>query len=60
MSHAPQMEQVTSRIEPELRELLQARRKAAGRSESQEIRQAIQAWLGAGDRDLSASKAGVV
>jgi hypothetical protein len=51
MNHATQFEQVTSRIEPELRERLQVRREESGRSEGKEIRQAIRAWVADTDRD---------
>ena len=51
MNQPAQFEQVTSRIEPELRERLQVLREESGRSEDKEIRQAIRAWIAARDRD---------
>lgn len=45
----PDLIPVASRIEPELREQLTAKREVTLRSEAQEIRLAIRAWV-AGDR----------
>jgi hypothetical protein len=45
MATTPDLIPVTTRIEPELREQLTAKRKAALRSEAMEIKMAIRAWV---------------
>lgn len=50
MATTPDLIPVATRIEPELRDQLTAKREAALRSEAAEIKMAIRAWV-AGDRD---------
>lgn len=45
LKESKRLEQVTSRIEPELRNRLNQKREASLRSEAQEIKLAILAWV---------------
>jgi hypothetical protein len=45
MDLAPQLEQITSRIEPQLRRRLKEKAAASLRSESAEINLAVRAWV---------------
>lgn len=57
MAQTVELQKVETRIEPNLFQALEEKRKAADRSVAAEVRQAIRAWVGDEDRESSTSKA---
>ena len=57
MATATELVQVNTRIEPDLQQRLAARAAVADRSVAAEIRQAIRAWVEAGDQSTETPRA---